>query len=289
MLNLILVILIFNFMLMLMKLFKRYNVDNLQAIIVNYFTAGLMGMILMEGEWSFGGILKSDWIYYAFAVGLLFILTFNLLATATQTVGLAVATVANKMSVVIPIAAAFILYHDVPTLVKITGILLALLGIYLTSTDKGKLSFDRKYLWLVVVIFVGQGIADMLFNHARFNYVPNDQRMLFFMVIFFAAGLLGLLFSALKLAKGGSAFKLKNVIWGIALGVPNYYTLEFFFKALNNSYLDSSQVYPIINMGIVVLSSFLGLFLFREKLTKTNWIGILLAVFAIALLSLEFD
>src|SRR5690606_15383194 len=184
MINVLIVVVVFIFMMVIMKLFARYGVDNLQAVVVNYFTASFLGFYLMDRELSLSQIIKEDWLIYALGVGILFIVTFNLLALATQTVGLAVATVANKMSLVIPVIAAVWLYDEELTVVKSIGILLALVGIYLTSTSKGKFSFDLKYLWIVVIIFVGQGIADMFFNHARAKHVPHLDRMTFFAVIF---------------------------------------------------------------------------------------------------------
>jgi drug/metabolite transporter (DMT)-like permease len=79
-------------------------------------------------------------------------------------------------------------------------------------------------------------------------------------------------------------FKMKNIAWGISLGVPNFLTLHFFIQALQNSSLASAQIFPIVNMGIIILSSVGGVFLFKEKLTKSNWGGIGLAILAIALI-----
>ena len=59
---------------------------------------------------------------------------------------------------------------------------------------------------------------------------------------------------------------------------------HFFIQALQNSSLASAQIFPIVNMGIIILSSVGGVFLFKEKLTKSNWGGIGLAILAIALI-----
>ena len=89
-------------------------------------------------------------------------MVFNFYAFGTQKVGIAVTTVANKMSLVIPVAAALIIYpEDQISTGKIIGFVLALIGIYLASTKGGKLSFNIKYLWLIILVFVGQGIADV--------------------------------------------------------------------------------------------------------------------------------
>jgi uncharacterized membrane protein len=80
--------------------------------------------------------------------------------------------------------------------------------------------------------------------------------------------------------------KAKNLLWGIALGIPNYLTVFYFFRALESGFMESSQVYPILNMGVIVMSAITGFLLFREKLSTRNWIGIGLSVVAIAAISL---
>jgi drug/metabolite transporter (DMT)-like permease len=50
-------------------------------------------------------------------------------------------------------------------------------------------------------------------------------------------------------------------------------------------YFDSSLMFPVRNTGIVVLSALAGYFVFNEKLNRTNWTGILLAVVAILLVA----
>ena len=75
----------------------------------------------------------------------------------TQKVGISITTVANKMSLIIPVSAAIVLYEDKLTFVKVIAFLLALVGIYLSSTKAGQLSFDKRYLWIIIIIFLGRG------------------------------------------------------------------------------------------------------------------------------------
>ena len=121
-------------------------------------------MFFLEQDFSLDNILRSDWIYHAIIIGTLFIIVFNFYAFGTQKVGIAVTTVANKMSLIIPVCAALILYpNEEFTSLKGIAFFLALVGIYLSSTKKGKLSFNKKYLWLIILVFVGQGISDAIF------------------------------------------------------------------------------------------------------------------------------
>ena len=79
-----------------------------------------------------------------------------------------------------------------------------------------------------------------------------------------------------------SKFEIKNVFWGIGLGVPNFLTVYYFFRSLESGIMESSQIYPILNMGVIVLSALSGFLLFREKLSIRNWLGICISLLAIA-------
>ena len=159
---------------------------------------------------------------------------------------------------------------------------LALAGIYLSSTKGGKLSFDKKYLWLIILIFVGQGISDSIFNDFAQKF-PNEGGYLFFMILFFMASISGILILIGKSIKTKNKLQLKSIFWGVIFGVPNFFSLLFFLKALGS--MSSSEVFPLVSMGVVVSSSLIGLLLFKEKLTKSNWIGILLSICAIYIFS----
>lgn len=285
MIDIILTILTFTSMLILFKLFERFKVDNLQAIVVNYITAGICGVFIMGNKFDFEDLFISDYSPYAFIVGLLFIFTFNLIAFGTQKIGIAITTVANKMSMIIPVVAGIYFFNEQLNIVKIIGIVIALIAIYFTSTTGGKLSFNKKYLWLILVILIGQGIADTTFNIARATTSAHNNIGSFFSAIFFCSSILGFVFLLLEIVRGKTNFHLKSLLWGIVLGIPNFATLFFFFRSLQHSGLESSQVFPIINMGVIILSSIMGIILFKEKLQRENWTGVLLAVVAIALIT----
>jgi drug/metabolite transporter (DMT)-like permease len=282
MLDLILGILFFNVILILFKLFERFKVDNLQAIIVNYVVASSLGIITADVEKPVQHILSSDWIWFGLIIGIFFIVVFNLLATGAQKVGIAISTVANKMSVIIPVSFAFIVFGDTVSMLKIVGIILALGGVYLTSTTGLKLNFDKKYLWLIIIIFAGQGIADCIFNFAQHYYVDSQEAKIFISSMFMGACITGLFMLIPRYFKKESKFEFKNILWGIGLGVPNFLTVFYFFRSLESGFMESSQIYPILNMGVIVLSALTGWLIFKEKLAISNWLGILLSLFAIA-------
>ena len=278
----------FSSMLVLFKYFGKYGVNNLQAIIVNYFTAGTLSLIVAhnnEIKISLPDIIYSTYIIPSLIIGFLFIVTFNLLAFGTQKIGIAISTVANKMSMIIPVIIGISLFSEKLGMFKLIGIVLAISAIYMTSTKSGKLSFDKKFLPIILLIFFGQGMADGTLSWAQKFSINDENTPLFFASIFLIAGILGSVFLIYETIKNGFKLEFKNLIWGIALGIPNYLTLHFFVRSLQSPIFESSQVFPIVNMGVIVLTALAGILLFREKLSFFNWGGILVAVLAISLIT----
>lgn len=286
MINIIITILLFNILIIIFKFFNKYKVDNLQALIVNYITAGTLGVLNSEKAITFDYVINADWLFHAMIVGSLFIIVFNLYATGTQKVGIAITTVANKMSLVIPVAIALYVYPNANISIwTIIAFVLALLGIYLSSTKNGKLTFNKQYVWLIVLVFVGQGIADSVFNYAQKTSIGEGESPAFFSVLFMMAALCGVLILVGESFKKKIKISYENIIGGIVLGIPNYGSLIYFFKALDSSGLHPSVVFPIVSMGVVILSAIIGIIFYKETLSRSNGIGIVSSVVAIALIT----
>jgi drug/metabolite transporter (DMT)-like permease len=286
MIDIVLTILAFNILIIIFKFFDKLKIDNLQALIVNYITAGFCALLFTKQSIVVSEVLHSDFIYHAIAIGFLFIIVFNFYATGTQKVGIAITTVANKLSLFIPVAVAIIIYpNEKISLSKLIAFGLAAISIYLSSTKNKKLNFDKKYLWLIILVFVGQGVADSIFNHAQQTAVNDNEKTLFFIVLFMMAGLSGLVILLFKSIKSKLKLSFKNVIGGIALGIPNYASLVFFFNALESSGLEASQVFPVVSMGVIVISAIVGKLLFKEHLSLYNWLGLGIAIIAIFIIT----
>ena len=127
---------------LIFKLYERFGIDNFQAIVVNYITAAGLGFILDNSNISFASIPGQSWFISALIIGLLFIALFNVIAVTTQKIGISVASVAAKMSLVVPVAFAVFLYGDSMSLLKVSGILLALFGVYLTLIQRSSNSIN---------------------------------------------------------------------------------------------------------------------------------------------------
>jgi drug/metabolite transporter (DMT)-like permease len=269
------------------KLFERFNINILQAIVVNYCIAFMTGILAYEGTITISQLPNLNWFYYTLVLGALFIIVFNLMAITTQRSGLSAVSVATKMSVVIPVLFGLIYYNESLGAIKLIGIGVALIAVYLTSNKSNqRISINRKLILLPILVFVGSGIIDTSLKFLEDTYVANNDVPLFSAIIFLAAAIIGFIIIIIQVIKGSFKFEIKNVIAGICLGVPNYFSIYYLVKTLRSDILESSGIFAINNVSIVMLSTFAGIFLFKEKLIRKNWIGIALAILSIILISL---
>lgn len=276
----------------LFKLFGYFKVNTFLAIIVNYATAAIFGFLISPSIPSIEIIAEQNCLPVTLLAGILFIAVFQAMALTTQKIGVSVATVASKMSVVIPVIAAFILYGDSVNGLKIIGLIIAVVSVVLTSikeeSTKSTSSFIQK-IGLPSIVFFGGGSIDLFVNYMQINFTSpiftNQLLLSFTFAGAFLTGLVLLLISVLQKKK--IDFNLKSIAFGIFLGILNFYSIIFIMKAIESNVLQSSVLFPLNNMSVVLLSSSVGYFFFKEKISFINLLGIILAVIAILLIMIS--
>lgn len=285
MIYLILSILISSLLFVIFKLFDVFKINTLQAIVINYAIALSFGLFSSNIQLSVYEIPQKPWFLGAFCLGFLFISVFNVMGITSQKNGLSVASVAGKMSVVIPIIVGVFVYKESIGFVKITGILMALVAVYLSSAKSDSSPVKFKNLLFPLLLFVGSGCIDAGLKFVETTYVSEGAVPMFLATIFGCAFILGCFVIITQMINGKFKFQWKNLLGGIALGIPNYYSMEFLIKALQTKGLESSTLFTINNVSIVILTTVFALAFFKEKLIKKNWIGIGLAVISILLVA----
>lgn len=286
MIYLVLSILISSSLYVIFKLFEVFKINTFQAIVYNYIVAFVIGYAYSDVKISLAVIPHQDWFYGALVLGFLFITIFNVMATTSQRNGLSVASVSGRMAVVIPIIFGILLYNESISFIKVIGILLALVAVYLTSVKSNQSkSFEGSSLLYPIILFLGSGAIDTLIKYTELNFVSTENVSIFSATIFGIAFLFGMLFLIVEVIRKKIKFQLKSIVGGIALGIPNFFSIEFLIRALKIEGIESSVLFTINNVSIVLLTTLFGLFLFKEKLEMKNWLGVLIAVISIVLIT----
>ena len=231
----------------------------------------------------------QTWVGFAIFLGIVFISIFYLMAITTQRLTVAVSSMASKMSLVLPVLFSLLILGkgaDSFDGLNYTGLSLAFLAIFMTGYT-GKAAGEQQtssgmQVWLLpLAVFLGSGLIDIVINYSNTHYVTEAIKPLFPVVSFGTAAVVG---TILLLSKK-IALKRRNIIAGIVLGVPNYFSIFFIFEALSAYDNNGAMVYPVLNIGIITLSAVMGVLLFRERLSLINWLGLVVAALAIVLIS----
>lgn len=269
----------------IIKSFAKFNINALQALVVNYLTAFLVGLLFLNNQKIDSQILQKNWIFGSIILGFIFIGTFYATTIASQRNGLSTASVASKMSIVIPILSGVLLFHEVLNSIKISGIILALIAVYFTSKkEKGEIQASGNLLYPAMV-FIGAGTIDASLKYLQSHFVPENEVGIFSTLTFLCAFFVGILIISFQVIVNKTKIYGRNILGGIVLGIPNFFSLYYLIKMLEAKAFQSATLFTIHNIAIVILTSIVGVLFFNEKLNKRNIFGILLALLAIFLVT----
>jgi drug/metabolite transporter (DMT)-like permease len=202
----------------------------------------------------------------------------------TRQYGVTAATVPNKLSLVIPVLFSIALYNEEVSMLKIGGVLLAIPAIYLTSRtdEKGK----QSGLFIPLLLFVSSGLLDTMLKYIEQKHLPDaNMQAVFIIHIFLFAALFGTVVMITMAIRSNNMFKMRDVLAGLILGVPNYYSVYYFIRFLNSNVLESSAAIPVNNICIVVVSSLAAMIFLKEKPAMYRIAGLGLAVIAILMIA----
>ena len=288
MIFLILSILTSSFIFVIFRLFPQFKVNTFQAIVFNYFTACACGFLLYGDELKPQALMHLSWLPFAFLCGSLFISLFLVMGVSSQKNGVALTSVSVKMSLAMTMIIMIVWYSEAVTALKITGIVLAILGVLLMSLNFKKGTIEVKpIVWMLILLFIGSGVLDFTLNYVQNHELTHLPSSLFSAIGFGIAGVFGSSILLIQIGRKKTKFAFRNVLAGIFLGIPNFFSIYLLMKSYTEMkpWSDSS-VLAITNVSVVILSAFLGFMLFREKFSPIKLLGLLASVCAILILTL---
>lgn len=284
------VLLLLNF-----RLFPRYGVDTFQAIVFNYPVCFLTGLVLLPAGQSFSLDFAQTWTWLAMGLGVGFILTFLLSGASTQRMGITATSLANNLSLVIPVCFSLFVFGTGGKpfdALNYLGLVLALVAVGLSTYRKpaeNGVKNPRRVganALLPVAVFLCYGATNTTINYMNLRYIPSaDKTVQVTLTMVAGAIAAGLLMFVVRLAQGKETFQLKSLIGAVTLGIPNFLSFYTLLLALSAFGGNGAFVYPVYNIGVILLAAGVAALFFGERLTMVNRLGLALAVLAIGLIS----
>jgi len=278
MLNLLLAIASSSLVSIVMRTSEKYTKGNHGMLAVNYVICVIMAAFYT----GFGNLFpKAEGIGFTLGLGtctgILYLVGLLLVQLNIQKNGVVLSSIFQKLGLIVQVLISIIFFKEQPQLIQVLGIIICLVAVVMINFEKGQTAVQFKMG--LFLILLSSGFCDVMskIHEEMGNPALADH------FLFYTFGVAMILCIALIIVKK-ELFGWKDVLFGILLGVPNYFSASFLLKALND--IAAVIVFPTFSVATVVVISMTGLLVFKEKLSKKQWIGMGLILVALVFLNI---
>ena len=262
----------------IMRVSSRYVRGNISMLAMNYLAC------LLLGAWYAGFELlpvraKGFPVMLGMGAvnGFLYLAGFVLLQYNTRKNGVVLSSVFIKLGLLVPMVLSVFLFGEMPTVLQCIGFVLAVGAIILINYEKGT-SFSGGRLPLILMLLAG-GSGDAM-SKVFAVYGPGAYGDLFLCYTFVSAFLLCIALILWKKERPD----LYGLLFGLVVGIPNFFSAKFLLMALEG--LPAVIVYPTFSVATILVVTLAGVFLFRERLRKSQWLAMAVILAALVLLNI---
>ncbi len=264
----------------LIKVARSKGVEIAQSIAVNYIVATSFCYFLLKpdfkGQTLVDIVANNPSSYLFFALGILLPTVFLIQAKALEFAGIIRTDAAQRLSLFLPIFAAFTIFGEAVTFNKLFALVLAFtaLGCLLWKSNEGMGKGGKTAIISLALVWIGFGVIDILFKQMA---KTGSAFPLTLLISFIFAGCVMFAYLLFKRTQ----WHIPSVLVGLLLGALNFGNILFYIKAHQAMKDDPTLVFTGMNLGVICLGTLVGVFVFREKINKINYLGVAVAIVAI--------
>ncbi|MEN3113519.1 EamA family transporter [Uliginosibacterium paludis] len=267
----------------LLKIARRHEIDIAQAVTWNYLAAAALCALLLQPSLA---PLQQPGAPWVSLLGLALVLPslFLVLASSVRIAGIVRTDIAQRLSLLLSLIAAFAFFGESASTLKLAGIalgLLAVVGILLRPEPTA--AGGAGALPLLLTVWAGFAVVDVMLKHIAAAGTPFAASL---QVCFMLAFLGMLAWQLWRLRRGETRFSLRHLAAGLLLGAVNFCNILFYVMAHRALPGQPAVIFASMNIGVVVLGTLVGAFGFGEKLSRVNRAAVALAILAIAMIAL---
>lgn len=210
--------------------------------------------------------------------GFFFFFSFLYYQKSVKENGVALSGTFSKLGILIPMIFSILIWKEYPSRIQWVGIILSLISIVMVNLSFESLKkFDLNPT--ILILFILGGFAEFS-NKIYQQYALREYKDVFLFAVFLVAFLISFFYAQ----KEQTQWKLKDILTGFAVGVPNLFSSYFLILSLDS--LPTSLAFPIFSAGTIVLINIGGFLIFKERISKKNQLAIGLVIVALILINL---
>lgn len=264
----------------LLKLARRYGIDIRQAVAANYaVTATLCALVLSPTAAQLASAGQSWGLLVALSV--ILPTGFMAMAKSVRYTGIVRSDAAQRLSLFIPLLAAFLLFDESLTWRKGAAIALAFSALLCLLRRREPVSSNTsldQHAWIWPLgVWITYGLVDIIFKQIAKAGAAFPGALL---IAFILAGVAMTGYLLVQRI----TWRVRCLLAGIVLGVANFGNIVTYIRAHQSLPDHPALVFASMNMGVIAVGTIVGAVAFREPLSRINWLGLVIAVMAIFLM-----
>lgn len=278
------------------RLSNKYIKNKMMMFFVNYLSCSICALFFLNNLSEYSNEELTFPIWFGIVMGIFFLITFLFYEFNIRKNGIILSNIFSKLGKIVPVIITLIMFNEVPTRLKIIGIILSIIAVIIMNIEfkrkedpsndcleedneeKERRGVNASFIFLIIFLLLS-GITDSsttIFKHMS----VKELNGFFLLFVFGSAMFLSLIILIIKHQKIG----LSDIIFGLIIGIPNYFSSFFTLKALES--IPAQVVYPSYCVGSILIITIIGVIAFKEKLKIKDYIGILIIIAALILLNI---
>ena len=253
--------------------------NNMSMLAANYVVCTALSVVNAGGHLLTPAEAMPATVGLGIINGAFYLLAFLLLHYNMKRNGVVLASTFMKLGLLVSMAVSVLFFREMPGVLQWIGFAIAIGAIILINYEKGgDTGAAGGQMWLIVLLVVaglGDAMAKVFDTYGDTAYSGQ------FFVYTFLTDLIACIFI---LVKNGEKPSWKEIGYGLALGVPNFFSARLLLKSIEH--LPAVLVYPTVSVAIILLVTMVGLVFFKEKLKPRQLAGIGAILVALVLLNL---
>jgi len=215
--------------------------------------------------------------------GALYYIGFIIIQVSIKKNGVGLTGAFSKLGIFIPILFSIFIWNEIPSTMKIIGIVLTIFSIFIINKPKEDKSLLKSFNLLLILLLVIIGIGDFT-NKIFERYTDLEYKNFYLFVLFFSALIFSLIFTLKDLFLNRSGLQKKELLVGVLVGIPNLFAAFFLIESFSS--FTTGVVYSIFSAGTILSITLGAVVIFKEKLSRREYFAIGVIILALVLLNI---
>jgi len=228
---------------------------------------------------------STEYLIYSFLFALSYITAGVFSFLAIKEGSLSLSSLIISYSLLVPSAYGLIFQNERFTLFLLIGLSLLIISLFLINfekkTEKPQITF--KWLIYITLAFLGNGFCSTVQRIQQIECegkFKNEFMVVALLISFLVFMVLTILYDRKDLLINVKKGFISCFICGISNGVVNLFVIILSLS------MAASVMFPIISAGGIIFSAITAIFLFKEKLSKLQYLGLVIGIISVIFLNI---